>query len=364
MTELLTATQPLVRIDGELVDSITFDLASLRVRSSVEGLDTLELELFAQRDAAEPALQLEPRYLDGEVFDFGKRVEVVMGSHADGRVVFDGTISALEAEFEDGREPKVTVFAEDRLMEMRLTRRSRTWQDKSDAEIARAIADVHGLDADVDVDGPTWETVQQWNMSDLAFLRERALLIGAELWVEHDKLSFKSRAARTGTELTLVRGNELLHLVARADLAHQRAGVRVRGWDADRAEAIDVHVPGSIIRETIGGVGRTGPEVLEQTFGERNSVLVREVPHNREQADAIARAAVLRRARGFVRVTGISSGSPNMVVGSRLILQRVGLPFEGAGYYVTSLCHSYERELGYRTQFDAERATIEGGTSA
>lgn len=364
MTDLLVSTQPLVRIEGELVDSITINLASLRIRSDIAGLDTLELTLFADQDAEDLDLAIEPNYLDGEVFDFGKRVEVVIGSLDDPRVVFDGTISAIEVELEESREPRVGVFAEDRLMALRLTRRSHSWIGKRDAEIAEVIAERHGLEAEVEADGPTWETVQQWNMSDLAFLRERARLINAEIWIEAGTLYFKHRAARTGTELTLVRGNELMHLVARADLAHQRAGVRVRGWDADRAEAIDVFAPGSLIREEIGAAGRTGPEVFEQTFGERSSVRVREVPHDRSQAEAIAKAELLRRARGFVRVTGVSTGTPSMVVGSRLTLQRVGLPFEGPGYYVTSVSHSYDREHGYRTRFDAERATIEGGTNA
>jgi phage protein D len=364
MAEFLTSPQPLVRVEGELVDSITIDLASLRIRSSVDGLDTLELELFAHQDAADPVLAIEPKYLDGAVFDFGKRVEVVIGPHEDARVVFDGKISAIEVELEESREPRVCVFAEDRLMELRLTRRSHSWTRHSDAEIARAIADRHGLEAEVDVEGPTWEAVEQWNMSDLAFLRERARLLQAEVWVVEGTLHFEQRPARTGTELTLVRGNELLHVVARADLAHQRSGVRVRGWDADRAEAIDVLAPGSLIREELGVAGRTGPELLEQNFGKRSSVRVREVPHSRAQAEAIARAELLRRARAFVRVTGVTAGSPSMVVGSRLTLQRVGLPFEGPGYYVTELCHTYDRERGYRTRFDAERAVVEGGTNA
>jgi phage protein D len=362
--ELISGTQPLVRIEGSLVDSISIDLSSLRIVKTLDGLDTLELQLLAQQDAEDPEQAVEPKYIDGQVFDFGKRVEVVLGTHENPRVVFDGKVSAIEVELEESQEPKVSVFAEDRLMELRLTRRSQSWADKSDADIARAIAERHGIEADVDFDGPTWETVEQWNMSDLAFLRERARFVRAEVWLGDNKLCFKARGRRTGSELTLVRGDTLLHVVARADLAHQRTGVRVRGWDADQAEAIDVLASGSLIRDEVGSTGRTGPEVFEQTFGKRTSVRVREVPHDRDQADAIAKAELLRRARAFVRVSGVTRGSPDMLVGSRLTLERIGRPFEGAGWYVTELRHTYDRERGYRTQFEAERATIEGGTHA
>jgi len=48
-----------------------------------------------------------------------------------------------------------------------------------------------------------------------------------------------------------------------------------------------------------------------------------------------------------------------MIVGSQLTLERVGPPFEGAGYYVTRVCHTFQPQApGFRTYFDAERATI------
>jgi predicted nucleic acid-binding Zn ribbon protein len=45
-------------------------------------------------------------------------------------------------------------------------------------------------------------------------------------------------------------------------------------------------------------------------------------------------------------------------VGSRVTLSRVGPPFEGGGYYVTQLRHSYDLVRGLRTRFEAERATV------
>jgi phage protein D len=67
---------------------------------------------------------------------------------------------------------------------------------------------------------------------------------------------------------------------------------------------------------------------------------------------------MLRRARGFVTVVGTTRGSPEMVVGTRLRLEDVGAPFEGAGYYVTHVRHTFDLERGLRTWFEAERATV------
>jgi uncharacterized protein len=68
---------------------------------------------------------------------------------------------------------------------------------------------------------------------------------------------------------------------------------------------------------------------------------------------------MLRRARGFVQVTAIARGQTDMIVGSVVTLDRVGPPFDGGGYYVTRVCHTYRPQPpGFRTHFDAERATI------
>src|SRR5690606_17134579 len=124
------------------------------------------------------------------------------------RTVFDGYVSGLELTFAEGAEPEVLVFAEDRLMTLRMTRRMRTWENVSDADLASAIAAEHGLGAQADARGPVYDVVQQWNVSDLAFLRERARLVQAEVWLHDDTLHFRQREHREATALTLVRGNE------------------------------------------------------------------------------------------------------------------------------------------------------------
>lgn len=379
MTEELTQfTAPLVTIDGELLPDPTINVDTLEVREDADGLRTLRVSLLAHdtqddRDAtnsAGQAIPRPPRFLDGETFDFGSEVSVVLGAMGRSAVVFDGRISAIEVDAEESSEPMVTFFAEDKLMELRLTRRAMNWENKSDADIAREIADRHGMTPDVDAEGPTWESVQQWNMSDLAFLRERARLIQAEVWVstENDRstLHFKSRTTREGDDLPLSRDNDLLKIVVRADLAHQRTAVHVRGWDAKLATAIEATASGSLIRDEIDGQGtvKTGPELFETHFGKRSSWRVREVPHDEAQAQDVADAEMRRRARAFVQVTGITRGNPSMNVGTRVELQYLGAPFNGSGYYVTKICHSYDRQRGLRTEFDAERPFIKSGGAA
>jgi len=359
MTEaLLTYAGPVFEIDDDVKGELARDIVRLEIEETTAGLKTMTAYLVAQGRANGSGEQ-QQLYLDGSVVDFGKKISVVLGATPAAHKVFSGWISGLEANFQEGKDPEVVVFAEDKLMKLRMTRRMKTYENMSDADIASAIASEHGLTPSVDADGPTYDVVQQWNQSDLAFLRERAREIQAEIWIEDETLHFKSRSKRTATELTLVQGNHLVSVRARADLAHQRTKVKVSGYDAAQREQIDEEAGGDAIQADVSE-GLTGPSVLERAFGERVSYRVREAPLKSGEASDRARAEMLRRARGFVTVIATTRGSADMVVGSKLKLEGTGRPFEGSGYYVTRVCHTYD-STGFRTHFEAERATIQEG---
>ncbi len=359
MTDPLYAPAgPVFSVNGAVVPSMARDCVRLEVAEGVEGLRTLRLELFGTGSGATgpPDRMI---YLDGGVIDFGKQVTVCLGPDDEQRVVFDGTISAIEAVFEDGESPLVGIFAEDALMKLRMTRRMRSYTDVTDADIADVIAREHGLQSETDVEGPRYDVVQQLNQSDLAFLRERARLVRAELWCDGRTLHMSSRPRRTGTQLTLVQGNHLLSVRLRADLAHQRSEVHVTGYDASVKDVIDAQAGPEVIDAEIAG-GRTGPRVVGLALGGSTTLRVRESPLNSAEASAWANAEMLHRSRRFVCVTGTTRGSPDMVVGSQLTLQQVGAPFEGGGYYVTRVRHTVDLVRGLRTCFEAERATVNG----
>ena len=336
----LAATSPVFTVDGELVRDLARDCVHLEVAEDVAGLRTLEARFLATgAGATGPQAQL--MHVDGDTVDLGRSLVVALGPEVAQRVVFDGAVSALELLLGDGDPPVVAVHAEDALMRLRMTRRCRTYTDVTDADVAADVARAHGLTADVDADGPRYDVVQQVNQSDLAFLRERARLIRAELWCTGRTLHFRSREARAGTELTLVRGAELLS----ARLV------------ADRKQVIDKRAgPEVVEKETVSG--RVGARLVATALGESTSLRVREVALTAGEAAACARAEMLRRGRCFVTVTGTTNGSPDMVVGSRLTLQDVGPAFDGGGYCVTALRHTFDLRRGFRTRFTAERATL------
>ncbi|NUN11997.1 MAG: phage late control D family protein [Myxococcales bacterium] len=359
MTErLFTYTVPVIKIDGEANGQLVRDVLDLRVEEDIEGLKTAVMRFLAVGPSGGENEQL--LYFDGTVFDFGKRVEVIVGPEDSQKTIFDGKITAIEFDGAEGAPPVIVVFAEDRLMDFRMTRRNKTYRDQTDADIANAIAGEYGMSAEADAQGPTYPFVQQWNMSDLAFLRDRARRVAAEVWVSGDTLYFRQRGNRNGTTLTLVSGNDIVSIKLRADLAHQRTKVKISGWDIEQRQTIEEEADVGAIRQEVAS-GKVGPQVLQDAFGERESFRVRDVPHTTDEAREWVKAEMLRRARAFVTAEGVTSGSPDMEVGSLITITNVAPPFEGDPYYVTHVCHTYDLQDGHRTSFRAERATITEG---
>ena len=149
--------------------------------------------------------------------------------------LFDGRIRLWKATSPAGAPPFITVLAEDRFQDLRMTRRTRTFEDVSDADVIRRMASDHGFTADVSADGPTYKTLAQVNQSDLAFMRERARSIDAELWMDGSNIRVKARANRRTSAIELTLGADLQSFTATSDLATQRTSVTANGWTSGKA---------------------------------------------------------------------------------------------------------------------------------
>lgn len=357
---LQSATVPEIKIDGQANADLARDLTLLQVEEDLNGLKRLRAQFIAVGPHG-GARDEQFNWLDGQVLDFGKELRISMGPTDAREEVFAGKLSALELLMDQGRAPEVLCMAEDKLMDLRMTRRFKSYENASDADLLQQIAAQHGLSAVADIDGPTWQIVQQWNQSDLAFLRERARRLAAEVWVEGSSLHMAARDRRNGQPVTLIQGSNLRQVRLCADLAHQRSKAVVSGFDDADQDAIDEEAGSDAVAAAAQGHTH-GIQVLERAFAERTSYRVRDVPLKDDEATALARAALLGRARRFVTVSGVADGSTQIKVGALLRLERVSTLFEGDGHYVTRVRHQFDLVHGYRTHFDAERAWIGSGS--
>jgi hypothetical protein len=354
---LLFAARPTLRIDGNVQQLLADqDLVSLLVEETTLGLFRCEAN-FRNWGPVNGGT-VDYVYFDRKILDFGKAFSVEFGPPGASGPVFAGRISGIEGHYPAARIPEIVVLAEDRLQDLRMERRTRSFEDVSDADVIRQIASQHGLTAQIDADGPTYKILVQLNQSDLAFLRERTAAIDAELWIDNRTLYVQSRTRRNAGPVSLTYGQDLLEFSVVADLAHQRTSVRVTGWSVADKAAIDTQADASAISAELAG-GRSGSAVLAQALTTHEEDVARATPLTQQEAKAMAQARYRARARSFVRGTGVVDGNVKVRVGASLSLAGLG-PFFDGPYYVTRARHSFTLHDGFRTTFDAERPGIGG----
>lgn len=291
-------------------------------------------------------------WFDRSVLDFGKDFVVGIG----GATIFDGRIMGLEARFPPLAPPTLVVHAEDRLQDLRMTRRTRVFENQADADIVRTLCSDHGLTADTDLSGPSHAVLTQINQSDLAFLRQRAALADADLWLEGKKLHAARRASRSDSGLELVQGARLREFNVLADLAHQRTAVVCTGWDVAAKASLSSEATASAISAEAGG-GTSGPAVLQQALGARKDTVAHCLPLESGAAQAYAESHLRALARRFLRGRGVADADTRLHVGRTVKLSGLGPLFSGA-YAVVETSHRFDIAVGLRTEFVVERAWI------
>lgn len=356
-TSAFYPSRPRISIAGREVPELAEGLLEMSIDETTAGLFSCEAT-FGNWGAVSGSVGF--LYFDRQVLDFGAALTIVMGDSASVAPVFEGRITAIEGHFPRQRPPALQVLAEDRCQDLRMVRRTRTFEDVSDSDVFQDVASEHGLTPQLDIDGPTYRTLAQVNQSDLAFLRDRARAIDAEVWVEGSQLFAQARTRRkAGSALTLTYGHGLREMTATADLAHQRTKVAVGGWDVSAKEAIDESADAAEVSNELGG--RTGgSQLLSEKFGDRADRIVHTVPLTGEEAKAVAASRYREIARKFLTAEGIADGDARLKVATEVNLAGLGPLFDGP-WYVSAVRHTFDSRNGYMSRFRCERAGL--GTS-
>ena len=348
-SDAIVSARPTIEVAGESQPPLEQGMSRMEIVETIHGLYRCEAE-FINWGAGSSAPDF--LYFDRALLDYGKTFAVKL----DDDLLFDGRIMALEGNFPAGAPPLITILAEDRFQDLRMTRRSRTFEDVSDADVIRRIASDHGFTGDVNADGPTYKTLAQVNQSDLAFMRERARTIDAELWMDGSTISVKARAHRRASAIELTLGAELQSFTATSDLATQRTSVTANGWDVAGKSALRHEADDSILGGELNG-DTSGASILRSALGERKEAVAHAVPLNANETQAVAESSFKNCARRFVIGRGVANTQAKLRVGAVLDLKSLGPLFSGK-YYVVEARHLFDGVHGLRTEFTAERPGI------
>jgi hypothetical protein len=351
------AARPSIRVEGQLQDSLgDLALQSLLVEETTLGLFRCEATFlnWGPRGGNDVGFL----FFDRNVLDFGKTISVEFGPPSSTGPVFAGRISGIEGQYPPARPPELVVLAEDRFQDLRMERRTRSFEDVTDSDVISRIASDQGLTPQLDIDGPKYKVLTQVNQSDLAFIRQRAAAIDAELWIDNKTLYAQARSRRSSGSVSFVYGQSLLEFTVLADLAHQRTSVAVNGWSVSDKDVIEVEADAGAISSEVSS-GRGGSAVLGQALAQRKDRIVAATPVSRDEAKSIAEARYRERARSFLRGTGVVDGNKKLRVGAAVEMSGLG-PFFDGKYYVSMARHSFTLRDGYRTTFQVERPFIGG----
>jgi uncharacterized protein len=342
----LRISRPSVLIGGQEDLTLAQGLLELSICESVHGLYHGEMR-FGNWGPTQNAIDF--LYFDRKKLDFGKAVQVKV----DDAKLFDGRISALEGRFNEGSPPEILVLVEDRFQDLRMTQRTRSFENVTDADVMKRIAQDHGLQPQVDADGPTHRVLQQVNQSDLSFLRERARFLDAEIWLDNQTLYCKSRSKRNDGTVKLNYGGELREVTVTADLAEQQSSVTVVGWDEAGKSQIKQEASDQVLGAELNG-GSSGASILNSSFGQRKKVLSHTLPLSVSEAKTEAESVMKMTARRFLVARGIAQGNAKLNVGSYVDMAGLGPLFNGK-YYLSYVKHIFDGTQGYLTEFTAER---------
>jgi phage protein D len=310
----------------------------------------------------------------------GDPVEVTVG---DGnKVIFKGEVVGIEPLYKPGGESKCIVRAFNKLHRLLRGRKSRTFLDQSDQDIASTIAGDAGLSAECGNENKiTHKHVYQHNQSNLEFLRLRAARIGYDVWVEGDKLHFDKPKADvdSGIKLTTAGAEDseegsdvkLISFAPRMSSSAIVKKVVVRGWDPEKKEEIVGEV--SVASSKLGS--KTG-ESQSTAFGTVETFEVDHPIFSVEEAKAIAQSRLDELSMGYITGEAWIPGNGDIKAGIVLEItinrDKPDDRFNGK-YMVVGATHSYTHDKaggggaggagGYKTQVRLARDAQGAGAS-
>jgi Bacteriophage probable baseplate hub protein len=348
----INGTRPGIDVDKSVTD--------LRVVLARDAMDQASLTL------ANPYPKLRWTHTaDADLFSEGSGIEISLGYVGELQKLFDGEITSIAPSFPETGVPVVQINATTRMHHLKQDRRTRTFTDKRDSDVAEQIARDLKLSTDVDATEEQHAYLIQAERTDLDFLLERAQRIHYQLWVDGKTLHFKKAAGDDTSTHTLVwSGGQkgfapdastfpLRSFTPTMNTLHQPTEVIVRSQDPKTREAIVAKAGSSDLAAKAGS--KSGADVA-QSAGRPASHLISVPVASRDEADAIAKAVYNALADTFVTGTGATIGIPGLRAGSIVKLLGLGDRFNG-DYFVTEATHAIGAG-GYTTGFKVRRNAV------
>lgn len=328
---------------------VLHDVVDVSYRDALDEVDSCTITVN-NWDSAKQSF----KYGGSTTFLPGRPLELWAGYRGKGRLtrLMSGEITAVRPSFPGSGRPTLTVTVLNLLHRLRAGQHTEVYENKTDSQIAKQIADRLGVPIRTAPSGEQPYPYQiQDNEYDVLFLLRLARRIGYELWIEPTPgrdlgtLRFEPSASARPVALRLTWGRSLIEFEPTLSTARQVGEVVVLAWDRRRKKRITARVKRSAL-----GLPRDGE--VDPSFAKRVET-VTAVVASEQEALRIARDRMRTISAGLVRATGSTVGLPDLRAGSRLAIDGLYGRFNGE-YLVTATRHVLGGS-GYHTSFDCRK---------
>lgn len=297
---------------------------------------------------------VERKLVDDKRFAEGTDVEIQLGFEGKASKVFVGEVTSLVPRFNLSAGSFLEIRGSSLLHRLTRARKTRSFVNKSDADIVKDIATDSKLSASTDSLGKARPFTMQVDQTDYDYLMYLARLYNCRVWTEGKKLLFKSINVKSRPVVTLAWGKEgLLEFSPVLNTATLMTAVEVRGWDAQKSQPIVGSATTSKIKDKIGG-RKLGADAVKSKFGEARMVYIADTIRDKKTAEDVARDVLTRNSMEYIVASGKCVGNNKILAGSIVKIDNIGKRFSGE-YYARSVRHEYRRSSGYYTLFSLER---------
>ena len=340
-----------IRLDGaEISPEVVPDILSVTVEQHVDGADSFNVAVNVWDSEAQ-----DFQWLDDGTFAEGGELEVLAGYGEDLESLIRGEIVALEIDYGADTAPVLEVQGYDKLHRFRRGRRTHTYVNVKDSEIAQNIARDMQMDAEAVDSSIVHAHVFQYNQSNIDFLQERGRRINYEVDVNGGKLYFRPSANDRGKTVSLAYRDDLKQFRVRLSTLSQVNKVVVRGWDIFAKEAlVGLGQAGDEVSRMAGS--RLGVAVAADAFGEFQDLVANRPVFSQTEADQMAKGIFNRMSLHFVKGEGEAIGNALLRAGEVVEIGKLGRRLSGL-YYLTRVQHIIDGD-GYRTRFDCRRNAV------
>lgn len=366
-----------VKVGGSaLTQDVVRDIVQVTYKDNIDDIDSFDIEIN-NWDAVKRTF----KYVDTDLFDPGKRVELSMGYYGKDRqrLMIRGDITSLRPSFQAEGQPRLTISGLNLLHHLRNKQESKTYVGIKDSQIARQIGARLHLDVVTDPLAENDEEVNSYliqnNQYDIVFLMGRARRLGYDLFVIENAKAKKASiyfgpsqnvqkvtyqlAYGLGPHVNGVGsgpvGPSLIQFQPNLTTANQVNEVTVRGWDAKNKKELKYTAKRSELKTKDAGLlGRQ--DAADQSFGQREEIVADRPVNSQQEAKTLATQTLENIAKDMIKGNGSTLGLPDLRAGRAVYLDGLGRRFSGR-YFVTATTHACG-EGGYTTSFECRREEL------